>query len=88
MPARRRGYSREFPQSETSHNYLLYKVPAPLWAAAKKRARRDRLSMRAAILTLIKLYADDVVTITDTSDDALVVVRPSRGGKLAVAVGE
>lgn len=50
----KRGYSREFkPHGETGKRYLLDKIPAGLWTRARERAKRDGLSMRGLLLTLL-----------------------------------
>ena len=50
---RKRGYSRDFHARGAGRNYLLARVPAALWTAAQLKARREGLSMRAAILRLL-----------------------------------
>jgi len=61
---RTRGYSRAFKaHGTTGKRYLLGNVPMKLWRAAQIRARRDGLSMRATILHLLAMYADEEVTI-------------------------
>jgi hypothetical protein len=55
-----RGYSRQFtPRAgSTSARYLLDKVPATLWKAARARAKREGLSMRALLLHLLTEWLD------------------------------
>ena len=51
----KRGYSRDFtPRSETYGRYLLDQIPATLWADVRAKAKRDGISLRALILTLLK----------------------------------
>lgn len=50
----KRGYSRDFrPHGDTGKRYLLDKIPAGLWTAAKDQAKRDGISMRALLLQLL-----------------------------------
>lgn len=51
----KRGYSREFkPHGETGKRYLLDDIPAGLWADVKAKCKRDGISIRAVILTLLR----------------------------------
>ena len=51
----KRGYSRDFkPHGETGKRYLLDEIPAGLWADVKAKCKRDGISIRAVILTLLK----------------------------------
>ena len=51
----KRGYSREFtPHGDTGKSYFLDEIPAGLWADVKAKAKRDSISIRALILTLLK----------------------------------
>lgn len=51
----KRGYSREFkPHGETGKRYLLDEIPAGLWADVKAKARREGISIRALILSLLR----------------------------------
>lgn len=53
-----RGYSREFtPKSDTYGRYLLDKIPATLWARVKAKAKREGISVRALILSLLSEWA-------------------------------
>jgi hypothetical protein len=55
----KRGYSREFtPAKDNGRNYLLDNVPAALFLRFKAKATREGLSMRAAILNLIKVWVE------------------------------
>jgi hypothetical protein len=52
--ARKRGYSREFPVNmETRKRYLLDDIPAGMWIAVRAKAKRDGLSLRALVLSLL-----------------------------------
>ena len=51
----KRGYSREFkPHGDTGKRYLLDDIPAGLWADVKTKAKREGISIRALILTLLR----------------------------------
>lgn len=51
----KRGYSREFrPHGDTGKRYLLDDIPAGLWADVKAKCKRDGVSIRALILTLLR----------------------------------
>lgn len=53
----KRGYSREFkPHGETGKRYLLDEIPAGLWTQVKEKRKRDGVSIRAAILQLLKAW--------------------------------
>lgn len=53
----KRGYSREFrPHGDTGKRYLLDDIPAGLWAAVREKCRREGVSVRAAILKLLKAW--------------------------------
>jgi hypothetical protein len=57
----KRGYSREFkPHGETGKRYLLDEIPAGLWADVKAKAKREGISIRALILTLLRDWVGDV----------------------------
>lgn len=52
---KKRGYSRDFkPHGNTGKRYLLDDIPAGLWAAAREKAKREGVSMRALILKLLE----------------------------------
>lgn len=53
----KRGYSREFTSRGTGKRYLLDDIPAGLWAAVKTKAKRDGISIRALILTLLREWS-------------------------------
>lgn len=54
-PVPKRGYSRDFkPHGETGKRYLLDQIPAGLWRDVKDKAKREGVSLRALILTLLK----------------------------------
>lgn len=51
---KKRGYSREFtPRTEKRHAFMVDKVPATLHAAVTAKAKREGLSVRAAILRVL-----------------------------------
>lgn len=51
----KRGYSREFtPRTESHGRYLLDKIPPTFWAEVRAKAKRDGVSLRALILSLLK----------------------------------
>ena len=55
MVAAKRGYSTEFkPHGDTGKRYLLDDIPAGLWADVKAKSRRDGISLRALVLTLLR----------------------------------
>lgn len=55
----KRGYSREFrPHGDTGKRYLLDKIPAGLWAEVKAKTKRQGVSIRALILTLLREWLE------------------------------
>jgi hypothetical protein len=55
----KRGYSRAFKAHGTSgRRYLLDDIPAGFWAEVRAKAKKDGYSIRGAILTLLKGWAD------------------------------
>lgn len=51
---RKRGYSKAFkPHGDTGKRYLLDEIPAGLWADVKLKAKREGISIRALVLTLL-----------------------------------
>lgn len=61
---KKRGYSTDFrAHGDTGKRYLLDGIPAGLWSAARTKARRDGVSMRALILQLITLWVAGAVTL-------------------------
>lgn len=53
--AKKRGYSREFtPQSDRRCRIELDRIPPTLYDAARAKAKREGISLRALILTLLK----------------------------------
>lgn len=51
----KRGYSKEFrPHGDTGKRYLLDDIPAWLWTDVKAKCKREGVSVRAAILTLLR----------------------------------
>ena len=54
-PMAKRGYSREFkPHGDSGKRYLLDDIPAGLWADVKAKCKRDGISIRAVILTMLR----------------------------------
>jgi hypothetical protein len=50
----KRGYSRDFkPHGDSGKRYLLDDIPAGLWADVKAKAKREGVSIRALILSLL-----------------------------------
>jgi hypothetical protein len=55
----KRGYSTAFtPRSETHGRYLLDKIPATLWRDVRAKAKREGVSVRALILSLLTDWLD------------------------------
>ena len=55
----KRGYSRDFkPHGNTGKRYLLDDIPAGLWTDVKAKAKRDGISIRALILSLLTKWRD------------------------------
>lgn len=55
----KRGYSRDFKPSPLGHRrYLLDKIPARLWEAARVKAKTNGLSMRGLLLTLLAEFVN------------------------------
>lgn len=51
----KRGYSRDFaPTTERRITYTLDQIPAGFWKRVKAKAKRDGVSLRALILSLLK----------------------------------
>jgi hypothetical protein len=56
-PAQKRGYSRDFkPHGDTGKRYLLDEIPAGLWSDVRAKAKREGISLRALILTLLRKW--------------------------------
>lgn len=54
---RKRGYSTAFtPRQGDGRTYLLGRIPATLWEAARAKARREGVSMRALLLAAVAAY--------------------------------
>ena len=55
---KKRGYSKEFPpHGDSGKRYLLDEIPADVWADVKAKAKREGISLRALILSLLKKWA-------------------------------
>jgi len=56
---KKRGYSREFrPHGDTGKRYLLDDIPAGLWAKVREKVKRDGLSVRAVLLSLLTEWVE------------------------------
>lgn len=56
----KRGYSREHtPPGETHGRYLLDKIPMQFWINVRAKAKREGVSVRALILSLLKTWLRD-----------------------------
>lgn len=54
---KKRGYSREFrPHGDTGKRYLLDEIPAGLWRDVREKCKRDGVSIRALLLTLLEKW--------------------------------
>lgn len=52
---KKRGYSREFtPQTDRRVRFEIDRIPPTLWDAVKARAKREGVSLRALVLSLLK----------------------------------
>ena len=59
-----RGYSRDFtPHRNTGKRYLLDDIPAGLWADVKATCKRDGISIRALVLSLLTEWLHERRTI-------------------------
>lgn len=59
----KRGYSREFrPHGDTGKRYLLDDIPAGLWSDVKAKAKREGISLRALILSLLREWLKRAAT--------------------------
>ena len=55
-----RGYSREFtPVRDTGKRYLLDDIPAGLWTAVRLKCKREGISIRAAVLSLLTQWLNE-----------------------------
>jgi hypothetical protein len=55
----KRGYSRDFtPPTDAHGRYLLDKIPAQLWIRVRAKAKREGVSLRALILSLLVTWVD------------------------------
>lgn len=64
-----RGYSRAFPTEGKIRNaYLLDRIPSKLWTTVKKRCKRDGVSIRAAILSLLTEWAQPRRVVSNPDD--------------------
>lgn len=54
----KRPYSREFDYPGAKKNYPLEGIPFPLWRAATQKAKAEGISLRIAILRLLKGWVE------------------------------
>lgn len=48
------GYSTDFKPAAQGHKrYLLDRIPVPLWQQVQEKAKREKVSLRSLILTLL-----------------------------------
>jgi hypothetical protein len=52
----KRGYSKEFRPHGEGKAYLLDAIPAGFWRDVRTKARREGVSVRALILTLLRQW--------------------------------
>ena len=61
----KRGYSKDFkPHGDSGKRYLLDQIPAGLWTDVRAEAKRQGVSVRALILTLLREWLDRQRTIS------------------------
>jgi hypothetical protein len=59
-PKGMRGYSRAFtPADGRGKRYMLDKVPAALLQAAKRKCKRERISLRAVLLSSLQAWVNE-----------------------------
>lgn len=51
-----RPYSKSFTPKGEGRIYMLDRIPAGLWTAAKAKARQEHLSLRFVLLTLVQRW--------------------------------
>ena len=51
-------YQTEFPKGRTPRQYLLPDVPADLWKRIRAKAKREKVSMRYVILSLLSQWLE------------------------------
>lgn len=56
--SKKRGYSREFTAKGEGKSYLLDGIPAGFWASVRAKCKRENVSVRAQILTLLKQWVE------------------------------
>lgn len=60
MPSRKRGYSREFPTGQLPRRrFQIDWVPPGLLLAAKRKAKREGVSLRTKVLGLLKTWVEE-----------------------------
>ena len=83
----KRGYSRDFTaKGNSGKNYLLHNIPADLWQKAQLKAKSEGLSMRAAILTLLKAWVEQVQFVQRSINPELVFGAPTATAEPAVSI--
>lgn len=51
------GYSKEFtPAPQGFRRYLLDRIPVPFWLEVQAKAKREKVSLRALILSLLEQW--------------------------------
>lgn len=57
---KKRGYSREFtPQTDRRVRFEIDRIPPTLWLKVQAKAKREGVSLRALILTLLTIWTKD-----------------------------
>jgi len=60
MTKAKRGYSREFtPKTERRVRFEIDRIPPTLWERVQAKAKRQGISLRALILTLLTKWLDE-----------------------------
>lgn len=50
-------YSKQYPTAGATHAYALRHIPDAIWKGVRRRAAKERLSVRHVTLRLLELYA-------------------------------
>jgi len=56
---RRRGYSKDFTPRGKGRSYLRAAIPDGFWTRVQRKARREGVSLRALILTLLTEWLEE-----------------------------
>ena len=59
MATTRRGYSKAHPKTEVRKQYLLDYIPPGTWRRVQAKAKREGVSLRALILTLLENWVNE-----------------------------